>query len=133
MPRLCRAVAPCPRGITLVEVLVALVVSALSLMAGLKLFQVTADSLAAAEQRSLALACADNEILRVRLDANLQQMGARTTDCMQSNQTFNVRVSVQPTPHLNFRRLDVRVEGVRPEWRSGLLAERVVFLPVGFQ
>ena len=122
-----------PRGITLVEVLVALVVSALALMAGLKLFQVTADSLAAAEQRSLALACADNEILRVRLDANLQQMGARTTDCMQSNQTFNVSVSVQPTPHLNFRRLDVRVEGVRPEGRSGLLAERVVFLPVGFQ
>lgn len=133
MPRLCRAVAPCPRGITLVEVLVALVVSALSLMAGLKLFQVTADSLAAAEQRSLALACADNEVLRVRLDANLQQMGARTAGCMQSNQTFNVNVSIQPTPHLNFRRLDVRVEGVRPEGRSGLLAERVVFLPVGFQ
>ncbi|MEY3991301.1 MAG: hypothetical protein RIS04_64 [Pseudomonadota bacterium] len=118
-----------PSGVTLVEVLVALVISAVALMAGTKLFQVTTDSLFLAQVRGLALVCADNEVLRVRLDANRQQLGRTESSCSQLDQTFQLETQVLNTPHLNFRRLEVRVMqggGTAP------LAERVAFIAVGF-
>lgn len=118
-----------PSGVTLVEVLVALVISALALMAGTKLFQVTSDSLYLAQLRGLALICADNEVLRVRLDPARQQLGRIESRCSQLNQTFTLDTQVLNTPHLNFRRLEVRVlQPGGPE----VLAERAAFLAVGF-
>lgn len=122
---------PEPKGITLVEVLVALVISAVALMAGTKLFQVTADSLYLAQLRGLALICADNEVLRVRLNADRQQLGSRQADCTQLDQQFSVDAQVLITPHLNFRRIEVRVRALG-DASGAVLAERVAFLPIGF-
>jgi general secretion pathway protein I len=118
-----------PKGVTLVEVLVALVISALALMAGTKLFQVTTDSLFLAQHRGLALVCADNEVMRVRLDANRQQLGRTESSCSQLDQTFQLETQVVNTPHQNFRRLEVRVSQASSQ---AVLAERVAFLAVGF-
>lgn len=107
----------------------ALVVSSLALLAGAKLFQVTSDSLFLAQQRGLALACADNEVLRVRLNPVRQQLGQSQTSCAQLDLTFDVDTKVLPTPHLNFRRLEVKV--TQPGFQA-VLAERIAFLPVGF-
>jgi general secretion pathway protein I len=112
-----------------VEVLVALVISALALMAGTKLFQVTTDSLFLAQLRGLALVCADNEVMRVRLDANRQQLGRTESSCSQLDQTFQLETQVVNTPHQNFRRLEVRVSQAGSQ---AVLAERVAFLAVGF-
>jgi len=118
-----------PSGVTLVEVLVALVISAVALMAATKLFQTTTDSLFQAQLRSLALVCADNEVLRVRLDSGRQQLGRTESSCAQLDQTFDLDTQVLNTPHQNFRRLEVRVT---QQGRPAVLAERVAFLAVGF-
>ena len=118
-----------PSGVTLVEVLVALVISALALMAGTKLFQVTTDSLFLAQLRGLALVCADNEVMRVRLDPARQELGRVESSCAQLDQRFLLESQVVNTPHQNFRRLEVRV--VQPGSQA-VLAERVAFLAVGF-
>lgn len=116
-----------PSGLTLVEVLVALVVTALALMGGLKLFQTTAESLRLSQMRSLGLICTDNEVLKSRINPTKQQLGSRSETCNQSGLLFVVESSVLTTPHLNFRRLEVRAKH-----QGVTVAERIVFLPMGF-
>ena len=98
-----------PRGFTLIEVLVALGIVALALMAGLKATGALARN---AERQSLALLgqiCADNELIRLRLQRELPGTGTSTAECLQAGQALQVELSVQPTPNPNVRRVDARV------------------------
>ena len=97
------------RGFTLVEILVALAVVAITLSAGM---QATGALTRAATRQSdqwLAQLCAENELTRLRLSRQLPGVGDSTADCEQAGQTLQVRLSVLPTPNPNFRRIDAVV------------------------
>ena len=99
------------RGFTLIEVLVALTVIAITLAAGL---QATGALTRAAVRQSdqwLAQICAENELTRLRLLRQLPATGDSETPCSQADRDLLVRVSVLPTPNPNFRRIDAVVYG----------------------
>ena len=96
-------------GFTLVEVLVALGIVAIALMAGL---QATAALTRHAQRQSdvlLAHICAENELIKTRLARQLPGVGDSTIECQQAGQAFTVVMAVRPTPNPNFRRVDAQV------------------------
>ncbi|MDO8889070.1 MAG: type II secretion system minor pseudopilin GspI [Hydrogenophaga sp.] len=100
-----------PRGFTLIEVLVALAVIAITLAAGL---QATGALTRAAVRQSdqwLAQICAENELTRLRLQRQLPGTGDSDMPCEQAGRLLRVRLAVLPTPNPNFRRIDAVVEG----------------------
>jgi general secretion pathway protein I len=99
------------RGFTLIEVLVALAVVAITLTAGLQASG--ALTRAASRQSDLWLAQlgAETDITRLRLARQLPGVGDSNASCEQSGQTLQVRLMVAPTPNPNFRRVDAVVEG----------------------
>lgn len=97
------------QGFTLVEILVALAVVAIALVAGL---QSSASLMRMSERQSdqlLAQLCADNELAKVRLLRQLPGVGDSSSTCTQAERPLQVLVNVLPTPNPNFRRVDVRV------------------------
>ncbi len=99
----------CQRGFTLVEVLVALGIVAIAIMAGL---QATGALVRNAQRQSdvlLAQLCAENELARVRLAKQLPSVGDTTLPCEQAGQALSVRLIVRPTPNPSFRRVDAQV------------------------
>jgi general secretion pathway protein I len=100
------------RGFTLIEILVALAVVAITLAAGM---QATGALTRAAERQSdqwLAQLCAENELTRLRLNRQLPGVGESTSTCEQAGRQLQVRLAVLPTPNPNFRRVDAVVEGL---------------------
>lgn len=96
-------------GFTLVEVLVALGIVAIALMAGL---QATAALTRHAQRQSdvlLAQICAENELIKARLSRQMPDVGDSSVGCAQAGQAFTVAVAVRPTPNPNFRRVDAQV------------------------
>ena len=97
-------------GFTLIEVLVALAVVAITLTAGL---QASGALTRAAERQSeqwLAQLCAENALTQLRLARQLPGVGDSRVSCEQGDQTLQVRLAVAPTPNPNFRRVDAVVE-----------------------
>jgi len=97
------------RGFTLIEVLVALGIVAIALMAGLQ--ATTALTLNARRQSDVLLAhlCAENELAKVRLARQLPGVGDSDQSCEQAGHAYAVRISVSPTPNPSFRRVDAQV------------------------
>jgi general secretion pathway protein I len=96
-------------GFTLVEVLVALGIVAIALMAG---FQATAALTRNAQRQSdvlLAQVCAENELIKLRLQRQLPGVGDSSISCEQAGQAFSVQLVVRATPNPNFRRIDAQV------------------------
>ena len=106
------------RGFTLVEVLVALGIVAIALMAGL---QATAALTQHAQRQSdmvLAQLCAENELVKIRLLKQMPDVGDSSVACEQAGRSLTVGLGVRPTPNPNFRRVDARVlDGEVPIWR----------------
>jgi len=106
------------RGFTLVEVLVALGIVAIALMAGL---QATAALTRYAQRQSdmlLAQVCAENELVKVRLSRQMPGVGDSLLPCEQAGRNLVVALTVRPTPNPNFRRIDAQVrDGEVPIWR----------------
>jgi len=105
------------RGFTLVEVLVALGIAAIALMAGL---QATAALTRHAQRQTdmvLAQLCAENELVRIRLLKQMPDVGDSSVACEQAGRKLTVALGVRPTPNPNFRRADARVlDGEVPVW-----------------
>lgn len=110
-------------GFTLMEVLVALFMVSLSLLAGFR----AAGSMTANTERQwqmlLAQICADNTMVQMRLNPQFAETGERTTPCPQAERGLQVVTTVAATPNPSFRRVDVQVaEGATPLLRvSGLI------------
>lgn len=97
------------RGFTLVEVLVALSIVAIALMAGLQ--ATTALTRNALRQSDIILAqlCAENELVQARLSRQMPSVGDSQVSCEQAGRQLTVAVSVRPTPNPSFRRMDAQV------------------------
>jgi general secretion pathway protein I len=96
-------------GFTLIEVLVALGIVAIALVAG---FQATSALTNNAWRQSdvlLAHLCAENQLVKVRLSRQMPGIGDSTEACEQAGRGLQVTLSVQPTPNPEFRRVDAQV------------------------
>jgi general secretion pathway protein I len=93
----------------LIEVLVALGIVAIALLAGLK---ATGSLSRNAERQTTAMLgqiCVENELIRLRLQRQLPDTGNSQIECLQAGHALQVNLSVRPTPNPNFRRVDARV------------------------
>jgi general secretion pathway protein I len=97
------------RGFTLIEVLVALGIVAVALMAGIRASSSLANNAMRQTDALLAQVCAENEQIRIRLSRQMPGLGDSSVDCVQAGRHFNTTVSIQTTPNPNFRRVDVQV------------------------
>lgn len=96
-------------GFTLIEVLVALGIVAIALLAG---SQATSALTRNAQRQSdvlLAQICAENELVKARLARQLPAVGDAGSICTQANINFSVTVSTIQTLNPNFRRVDVQI------------------------
>ena len=96
-------------GFTLIEVLVALSIVAIALLAGL---QATGSLSRNAQRQNISMLgqiCAENELIRLRLRRQLPDTGDSQLECLQAGHNLQVTLSVRPTPNPNFRRVDARV------------------------
>ncbi len=97
------------RGFTLIEVLVALGIVATALIAG---FQASSALTRNAQRQSnllLGHLCAENELVKARLSKQMPGVGDNLIACEQGGRSFNVNLSVRPTPNPSFRRMDAQV------------------------
>ena len=99
------------RGFTLIEVLVALAIVSIALVAGLQASGALTRAAARQSDQWLAQLCAENELTRLRLNRLLPGVGDSTATCEQAGQSLQVRLVVSTTPNPNFRRIDAVVEG----------------------
>lgn len=97
------------RGFTLVEVLVALAILAVTLGAGVK----ASGALVLNAQRQLQVSaaqwCADNHLTELKLTRAFPGAGQSEFNCEQLGVRYRGSVRTQNTPNPNFRRVDVQV------------------------
>ncbi len=112
-------------GFTLIEILVALGIVAIALTAGL---QATAGLTHNAQRQAdtlLAHICAENELAKARLSRQMPGVGDSSVACEQAGTTYNVTISVRPTPNPSFRRVDAQVfDGASPILRISTVVGR---------
>jgi len=97
-------------GFSLIEVLVAIGMVALALMAGMA---VSMTLIRFAERQPallLAQLCAQNDWVRLRLQHQLPEGGESSSTCTQAGRDFRVRLSVMATPNPDFRRVLSQVQ-----------------------
>ena len=97
------------RGFTLVEVLVALAITALALGAGLKAAGALTDNAQRLGDVTAAHWCADNALVGLRLAQQFPGTGSADFSCSQLGREFRGQLRTQTTPNPNFRRIDAVV------------------------
>jgi general secretion pathway protein I len=108
-------------GFTLIEVLVALSIVAIALMAGLRSTDALSRNASRQSTQWLAQICAENEFTKLRLSRQMPPVGVSTVPCPQANLDLRVNLNVQPTPNPNFRRIDASVDWVTPTGTTPVL------------
>lgn len=99
-----------PRGFTLIEIMVALAVVALTLGAGIQAAGALTRQAERQTDQWLAQLCAENELARLRLSTQWPGLGESESACEQGGRTLRVRLGIQATPNPNFRRIEARVD-----------------------
>ena len=97
------------RGFTLVEVLVAVAVVAITLAAGLKAAGALTDNAQRLAEVVNAQWCADNALANLRLNRQFPGIGDADFTCNQLGRDYKGRLLTRPTPNPNFRRVDAVV------------------------
>ncbi len=97
------------RGFTLVEVLVALTIVAVALMASLRAVGAMSNGAFDLRQRTLAQWSAENRLAQIRVQAEWPAVGKRGFDCPQGEVALTCVEEVFATPNASFRRVEVSV------------------------
>jgi len=100
-----------PRGFTLIEVLVAMTIAAVALMAAIRATASLAVNSVDLRHRTLAQWSAENRLAQIRIASEWPNLGRRQYDCSQANVTLLCREDVIQTPNPLFRRVEVGVFG----------------------
>ena len=114
------------RGFTLVELLVALGIVAVALLAGLRAVGAMARTSAELELRMLAQVSAENRIAELRAARAFPAVGTRMVPCQQGRVALECVEETKATPNPFFRRIEVRVYPAAD--RELMLAELVGIL-----
>lgn len=101
--------SPRQRGLTLIEVLVALAIVAITLAAGIKAAGALANSSQRLGDTVAAQWCAENQLTELRLQRQFPAVGDTAFQCTQLGQPYLGELHVRPTPNPNFRRVDARI------------------------
>ena len=96
-------------GFTLVEVLVALTITAIALGAGLKAAAALTDNAQRLGDVTAAHWCADNTLTGLRLAKQFPGTGEAEFACQQLGRDYRGQLRTQATPNPNFRRVDALV------------------------
>ena len=97
------------RGFTLIEVLVALVIVAVSLAAGVKAAGALTNNAVRLQGVTSAQWCAENQLTALRLSHQFPAIGDSEFTCEQLGETYQGRLVVRTTPNPNFRRVDANM------------------------
>jgi len=100
---------PSARGFTLIEVLVALTIVAVTLAAGLRAAAAVTGNAQRLADVTAAQWCADNQLSALRLARQFPGVGDADFTCDQLGRTYRGQLRSRPTPNPNFRRVDALV------------------------
>jgi general secretion pathway protein I len=97
------------RGMTLIEVMVALAVFSLAALAAVNVATEHMRSLSYIEQKTLALWVANNHLTQLQLDKKLPKLGDTKGRVEFAGQTWHWRQSGLKTPDPDFRMVRIRI------------------------
>ena len=97
------------RGFTLLEVLVALAVTAIALGAGFRAADAINQNAVRLEAVIAAQWCADNQLTALRLSRTFPGVGDADFACEQMGRSYPGKLITRPTPNPSFRRVDAVV------------------------
>jgi general secretion pathway protein I len=107
-PRVMRPVGAAA-GFTLIEVLVALTILAITLGAGIKAAGALTSNAQRLAEVSAAQWCADNQLVAMKLAKQFPGIGDSDFSCEQLGKAYRGKLAVRATPNPNFRRVDAQV------------------------
>lgn len=96
-------------GFTLIEVLVALSIVAIALLAGMQAMAALTTNAQRQANVLLAHLCAENELIKIRLSRQMPNVGDNVVACEQAGRSLTVTLVVRPTPNPQFRRVEAQV------------------------
>ena len=99
----------CGQGFTLIEVLVALAVVAVTLSAGIKAVGALTNNAERIAQITQGQWCADNQLTSLRMARLYPPVGDSDFSCEQLGATYAGKMVVRPTMNPNFRRVDAQI------------------------
>lgn len=104
-----RPAAGASRGFTLVEILVALTIVAIALMASIRAVGSLTQSAGDLRSRTLAQWSAENRLSQMRVQREFPAIGRRSFDCSQGDLGLRCQEDVFATPNASFRRVEIQV------------------------
>jgi len=96
-------------GFSLIEVLVALAIVAVTLGAGIKAAGTLTDNSSRLADITAAQWCADNQLTGLKLARRRPDIGDSLFTCEQFGRIYNGKLIVRNTPNPLFRRVDARI------------------------
>ncbi len=107
LPR--RVQARAARGFTLVEVLVAVAIVAVSLGAGMRAAGALTDNAQRLASVTAAQWCADNQLAGMRMARTFPAVGESDFECQQLGVSYQGKLTVVATPNPSFRRVNAQI------------------------